>query len=294
MGVRHMVAWHRTAVAAALMATAASLWAQAAPPAPVGQAADNSLQLRSSGGLQAQPAKAPVGQPAPAPAQQPAADPGAIRVLLAPELETTLVSQIVGRVSSLNASLGARVPKGMPLVTFDCSEPSARLQMAQAEHAGAKETLDVKTRLLALEAAGQSEVQLAAAAAEKANAAIRLSRAQIAQCTVIAPFAGRVVRVHVKPFQGVNAGSPLIEMVSEGALKVRLNAPSRILRTLREGAPFDVAIDETGKTYQAKVTAINGRVDAVAQTVELEGRIEGKNPELLGGMTGVARFKALP
>ena len=66
------------------------------------------------------------------------------------------------------------------------------------------------------------------------------------------------------------------------------------MRTLREGTPFSVDIDETGQTYAAKVTAINARVDAVAQTVELEGRIEGKNPELLGGMTGVARFKAQP
>ena len=33
---------------------------------------------------------------------------------------------------------------------------------------------------------------------------------------------------------------------------------------------------------------------SVTETVELEGRIEGKNPELLGGMTGVARFKDQP
>lgn len=233
--------------------------------------------------------------PKAAPVQvQPSAEPNAIRVLLVPELETTLVAQMVGRISALNASLGARVPKGRTIVSFDCSESSARLQMAQAEYAGAKETLDVKNRLLALEAAGESEVLLATAAADKANAAIRLSSAQLGQCAVVAPFTGRIVRIHVKPHQGVNVGSPLVEMVSEGPLKVRLNAPSRLLRTLREGTPFGVDIDETGKTYQAKVTAINARVDAVAQTVELEGRMEGKTPELLGGMTGVARFKMQP
>ena len=188
---------------------------------------------------------------------------------------------------------GPVLPRGT-IVSFDCSEASARLHMAQAEYAGAKETLDVKNRLLALEAAGQSEVLLASAAAERANGAISLSRAQLSQCSVLAPFTGRIVRMHVKPHQGVNVGSPLVEMVSEGPLKVRLNAPSRLLRTLQVGTPFEVAIDETGKSYAAKVTAINARVDAVAQTVELEGRIEGKNPELLGGMTGVARFKDQP
>ena len=42
------------------------------------------------------------------------------------------------------------------------------------------------------------------------------------------------------------------------------------------------------------MTAINARVDAVAQTVELEGRIAGKPADLLAGMTGSARFKSVP
>lgn len=220
-----------------------------------------------------------------------AVDPNAIRVLLAPELETTLVSQMVGRITTLNASLGTRVAKGRTVVGFDCKESHARLQMAQAEHAAAYETMDVKTRLLNLEAAGESEVTLAKAAVDRANAAIAVSRAQIGQCNVVAPFSGHVVRVHVKPHQGVNVGAPLVEMVGDGPLKVRLNAPSRLLRTLQVGTPFEVSIDETGKTYSAKVTALNARVDAVAQTVELEGRIDGKPAELLAGMTGTARFK---
>ena len=132
------------------------------------------------------------------------------------------------------------------------------------------------------------------AAVDRANAAIAVSRAQLSQCNVAAPFSGHVVRVHVKPHQGVNVGTPLVELVSDGPLKVRLNAPSRLLRDLKVGTPFEVRIDETGKTYPAKVTAINARVDAVAQTVELEGRIDGKPTELLAGMTGVARFKGQP
>lgn len=220
-----------------------------------------------------------------------AADPNAIRVLLAPELETTLAAQMVGRIATLNAALGARVGRGQTLVAFDCAEAEARLQMAQAEFAGAKETLDVKQQLMKLDAAGPSEVVLAQSQTQRAEAAIQLARAQRVQCTVPAPFAGRVVRVHVKPHQGVNIGMPLVELVSEGPLKLRLNAPSRLLRTLRVGTPFEVDIDETGKTYAAKVTAVNARVDAVAQTVELEGRLNAPAPELLAGMTGVARFQ---
>lgn len=219
-------------------------------------------------------------------------DPNAIRVLLSAELETTLASQMVGRISALNASLGGAVAKGRVIVAFDCSEANAKLQMAEAEYAMARETLETKSNLRKLEAAGDMEVTLAAATAERAKAAILVSRAQISQCTVLAPFSGRVVKLHVKPFQGVTMGSPLVEMVSDGPLKLRLNVPSKLLRNLRVGSAFEVDIEETGKTYPAKVTAVNARVDAVSQTLELEARIDGYPKGLLAGMTGIARISA--
>ena len=244
--------------------------------------------------------KAPVSQPqAPAApvASAPAApveDPNTIRVLLSPELETTLASQMVGRILNLQAQLGALVQKGKPVVTFDCSEAAARMNMAQAEYASSRETLNAKERLRALDAAGDVEVSLAAAADNKAKASIALARTQLAQCSVNAPFTGRIVKVHVKPHQGVNIGAPLVEMVSSGPLKIRLNVPSRWLRNLKEGTPFEVSINETGRTYQAKISAINARVDAVAQTIELEARMDNAQSDLLAGMSGVARFPVQP
>ena len=48
--------------------------------------------------------------------------------------------------------------------------------------------------------------------------------------------------------------------------------------------------NETGRTYPATVALINARVDAVAQTIELEARMVNAEPDLLAGMSGVARF----
>jgi len=228
---------------------------------------------------------------APAPTTE---DPNVIRVLLSPDMETTLVSQMVGRISNLQAQLGQRVQKGRAVVGFDCSEASARLNMAQAEHASARETLTAKQHLRKLDAAGDMEVTLAAANADKSKAAIAMARAQLAQCTVVAPFTGHVVKVHVKQYQGVNIGAPLLELISDGPLKLRLNAPSRWLRQVGVGTPFEVTINETGRTYPAKVTLINARVDAVAQTIELEARMERSEPDLLAGMSGIARFRLTP
>jgi len=244
-------------------------------------------------------AQVPPVQSAPSAAQAPVvapavADANAIRVLLAPEQETTLVAQMNGRIEMLSAGLGQPVAKGRQIVAMECGESQARLRMAEAELVSARETLAGKTGLKQLNAAGEMEVSMAAAAVDRAKAAVSLGRSQVAYCAVSAPFNGRIARIYVKQHQGVNVGAPLVDLVSEGPLKLRLNVPSIYLRHLKVGTAFEVTVNETGKRYPARVTAVNARVDAVAQTVELEARIDGKPVELLAGMSGIARFPFSP
>lgn len=217
-------------------------------------------------------------------------DPDAIRVLLSPALETTLAAPMQGALATLNASLGATVAAGESLVELDCAEPEARHQIAQAEVDASRKVLAVKTRLRELTAAGDMEVVLAQADVDRADASLALARAQRAKCRVLSPFDGRVVRVLVKPFQSVDTGMPLLELVSDGPLKLRLNVPSSLLTKLRAGTTFSVDIDETGQRYAARITAVNGRVDPVSQTLELEAALLDAHPELLAGMSGFARF----
>jgi membrane fusion protein, multidrug efflux system len=212
------------------------------------------------------------------------------RVLLVPAQETTLVSQMVGRVNSLAGSIGTSFRVGQPVIRMECSEHDAKLRISEAEYNSAKENLDAKQRLLDLRAAGEVEVSMAAAAAEKAKAQIEFSKTQIRLCSIPAPFSGRIVKLHIREFQSVNVGAPLVDIVSAGSLKTRLNAPSKWLTWLRPGTKFMVHIDETGRSYPASVTAVNGRVDAVSQSIEIEGQVNGSYAELLAGMSGSAKF----
>jgi membrane fusion protein, multidrug efflux system len=254
----------------------------------------------------ATPSTAPsVAAPPPVPAlspatQGPSASPAplpealAVRVLLMPDVETVLVAQMVGRITALNASLGSRVTAGQVVVSLDCSESTAKLKMSEAELASARDSYDNKLRLKGLDAAGDVEVSLAASQVDRAKGQIEMTTAQIQACTVLAPFSGSVSKLYVKPHQGVNLGQQLFEMVSDGAPRLRLNVPSKWMRALKTGTGFNIAIEETGKSYRANVSAINTRVDPVAQTIEIEGRVVGKAPGLLPGMSGLARFSGMP
>ena len=214
------------------------------------------------------------------------------RVLLIPERETTIVAQMIGTVYKLGGELGGAFRSGATLVRFNCTEQRARLNMARAEFNSADEQHRAKKRLQALGGAGEVEVSLAQAAVAKAQAQIDLGNAQLAQCTIHAPFSGRISKLHVRQHQGVNVGQPVMDIVSNGPLEVKLNAPSHWLSWMKKGTKFDIEIDETGKRYPAAISAINARVDAVSQSIEVEGRVTGSFPELLAGMSGNARFNA--
>ncbi len=220
----------------------------------------------------------------------PSNDSPVIRVLLAAELETTLSSQMNGTLSNFQVSLGQPVAQGAELATFSCREASARSRVASAELTMAKQNHDAKINLRRLDAVGDLEVAVAETEVQKAQGAQHVSYAQSGYCRLQAPFSGRIAKVYVKPYQTVAAGTALVDLVSEGALKVRLNVPSRLLPLLKQGLPLQVSITETGKLYPATVSAINARVDAVAQTVELEAHLDTSYPELVAGMSGTASF----
>lgn len=277
-------------------------WCAAALPA-VAAPAEPALVLKPSPGVNLRP----LGDPAAARAAAPRAvvvpavasvastvhRGDLVRVLLVADHETALSSPTTARIKSLNATTGGAFGAGQVLVSFDCEEPVARHRMAQAELAGAQETLDARVRMQGLEQASEVEVALAASAVAKARGQVELHRAQISQCTIKAPWAGRVAKVHVRNYMSVTPGQPLLDLVKSGPLRLKLNLPSRLVSRVADGTLLDVAIDETGKTYQARVRAVNSRVDPVSQTVEIEASITRSHAELLPGMSGAAHLGSL-
>ncbi|MEG3637913.1 efflux RND transporter periplasmic adaptor subunit [Magnetococcus sp. PR-3] len=214
-----------------------------------------------------------------------------IRVLLSAGVETTLVSALNGRVKKSPMTLGRAFKSGQILMTFVCAEQDAQVKMGEAEWAAAQIGHENKLKLQALSQAGHIEVALAANEVSRTEAQLALYKAQQRHCTIYAPFDGRVAKIVAKPFQGVSQGQPVLEILSAGPLKVRMNAPAKWLSWLKKGNTFNLEIDETGKRYQAKVQAMNSRVDSVSHTVELEASIVSHAPELLPGMSGIASFR---
>lgn len=220
-------------------------------------------------------------------------DAGGVRALVLPNGETVLASPVAGRITAMNVGLGRSFRQGAVLISLDCGEPEARLAMATADMASATEEYEAKLRMQGLDQASDVEVALAASAVAKAKAQADLFKFQISQCSIQAPWDGQTANLHVRSHMTVTPGQPLLDLVRSGVLLLKLNVPSRWATSLKNGQEFQVAVDETGNSYPARVQRINSRVDPVSQTIELEATFLRRHADLLPGMSGVAKFSGM-
>jgi RND family efflux transporter MFP subunit len=230
---------------------------------------------------------APAAKPAvPAAAPKSTIDRQEIRAQLAPQRYTTLAAEIGARISRLSAKEGSSFKVGQLLIAFDCSLQSAQHQRARAALTGAEKTLSANQRLSELGSIGKVEVDVSQAEVGKARAEISSTGAMLGKCQIKAPFSGRVADLRVREGQYVQPGQALMEILDDSVLELEFLVPSKWLAWVSVGYGFQVKIDETGKSYPAKVLRIGARVDPVSQSIKLVAAIDGRFPELISGMSG--------
>lgn len=209
-----------------------------------------------------------------------------LRAQLTPRDFTTLAAEIGAKVEKIAVREGEGFTKGKVLVAFDCSMQRAQMDEARAVLSAADKTVSVNNRLLALQTIGELEADLAIAEREKARARVAGGSAVMAKCQVVAPFDGRVVEQKVRSQQFVQPGQALLDILDDSVLELDFVVPSKWLVWLKPGHGFQVAIDETAKTYPVKLTRVGARIDPVSQSVKVAGAIGGHFPELAAGMSG--------
>lgn len=213
-----------------------------------------------------------------------------LSALVVADNEATLSAQMPGRINRINFAIGQAFKAGATLAEFDCAEQNAKLESLNAEYLGARETHLAKLKLQGLGAAGELEVTLAAAAAEKAKSQVKQQQAAMAACRISAPYAGKIVRLKAKQAESVAVNQPVLEIVASNKIKSIVHVPSAWAARLQAGQTFGIRFAEGGNEYQAKVARLNARIDGVSQTLEVEATFTGSTDGLIPGMIGQANF----
>lgn len=255
------------------------------------------LALGASCTMAADPSRGPAAVVAQVPANTPAAPAAGglakpsleqreIRAQLAPHRYTTLAAEIGAKINRLPVAEGGAFKAGQSLVSFDCSLQQAQLNKARAALSGADKTWGANKRLAELNSIGKVELDMSEVEVLKNQSEVAAMSTMLSKCSIAAPFAGRVAEQKVREQQYVQPGQAILDIIDDSVLEIEFLVPSKWLAWVKPGYAFQVSIDETRKSYPAKVQRIGARVDPVSQSVKLVATISSKFPELIAGMSG--------
>lgn len=225
-------------------------------------------------------------------APAPALDKFEMRAQLAARRYTTLAPEIGARISRIVVREGDPFKAGQTLVSLDCSLHIAQRDRARAVLAAAENTHQGNQLLAEHKAIGNVELRTSAIEIDKARAELNLANTTLAKCGIAAPYSGRVAEQKAREGQYLQPGQPVLEIIDDGALELEFIVPSKWLAWLVPGHKFKVFIDDTQKSYPARVQRIGARVDPVIQSIKLSAVIDGQFRELVAGMSGKVELVA--
>lgn len=213
-----------------------------------------------------------------------------VRGVVRPRMQASISSELAAPVARITFKEGDSFATGVPLIVFDCRTQEAELDAAAAEHREMEISFENAKYLSSHRAGGTLEVELARARVAKAAARLSGVTARLTQCSIAAPFDGRVAELAIHEHETPVAGRPVITVIETANPEIELIVPSSWLRWLENGQNFEFKIDETGSSLPAQVVRIGATVDPVSQTIKVFGTFAKASDKMLAGMSGTAQF----
>lgn len=186
-----------------------------------------------------------------------------------------LSSQASGNVVKIDFDSGQFVDKGAPLITIDDSVDQEVLKFNQSDLT--LKTLNYKrqTDLYKRGATPISNVDEAKATLEQAQARVEQTIAQINQKHISAPFAGRLGIRQVNLGQFVSPGqTTIVSLQSLDPLYIEFYLPEQLYKKVHPDQSISFSLEEfPNMLFEAKVTAINSKVDLNTHNVLVQGTL---------------------
>lgn len=266
------------------------------------------------GGSSSPPADAPPGEgagtrPAAAPARVPevtVAHPTreAVRTdveapgTFMPFEETTISAEGAGPVRVINVDEGSRVAKGDVLIRQDTvkaeltvKQAEAALAQARATFARAKADLDRKELLLKDKTIPQNQYDSFKAAYDAAEAgvaaadtALAMSREQLEDLTIVAPYAGVIRERRVGLGTYARGGDALFVLMRADPLKLQFELPEKYATRVATGTQVSATLAAfPGRTFTGAIRTIFPAVAVQSRAVRVEATVANSAYQLKPG-----------
>lgn len=223
---------------------------------------------------------------------------GAIRGLVVPVDHATIASRLQATIIEIGPGNGESFKAGDRLVAFDCGTFDAGLERAQADADAARQNQAIKQELARSGSASRLQATLAGAELKRAVAEVHIAERQVAECEIRAPYDGKVVRRIANAHETTGYRDPLLEIIGDRNLEIKVYVPSLWIAEMKSGTPFQFTVDETHAVVDAEIITVGASIDNVSQLVEVRAKVVSPTSnlsagQLSAGMSGNATFEGL-
>lgn len=204
---------------------------------------------------------------------------------LAPNEAVEIKAETDGIVKEVFFEEGQVVEAGALLVQLDdtklqaeLADARARLQLAEASHARARELRE--NRLIS-----EQDYDQAASTLAVSRATVELRERLLRDARVVAPFRGRTGARQVSPGQVISRNTVITELVDLDPMKVEMPVPERFLGQVRPGQSVQFRVAAyPGRQFAGEIYFIAPRLDEGTRTALVKARIPNPEGLLKAGM----------
>lgn len=201
-----------------------------------------------------------------------------------PNEQVELKSEVPGRLVQLNIDEGGSVQKGQLIAKIDDADILAQLKKLKYEEQLAQQTEARQRRLLEINAISKEEYDMAVNRVNTLSADKEFLQVQLDRTSVVAPFSGRIGLKNISDGAYVTPGTTIVELVQTNPIKLDFSLPEKYSNKVKVGQAVKFSIDGTDEVMDARVLAIDPRVDEDLRTITVRCRASNRGGRLLPGM----------
>jgi membrane fusion protein, multidrug efflux system len=202
---------------------------------------------------------------------------------LLPDEEVDLSFETSGKVVAIYFDEGTRVKKGKLLAKINDRPLQAQLLKLQAQLKLTQEREFRQKQLLDRDAISRESYDQVSTELQSLEADIMLIEARIAETEMIAPFDGIVGLRMISEGAYATTQTKIVRLVKISPLKVEFSIPERYAGEVTPGFPISFSLDGIPREFEAKVYAIDPKVDIVTRTIVARALYPNSNEELKPG-----------
>jgi membrane fusion protein (multidrug efflux system) len=202
---------------------------------------------------------------------------------LKPDEQVDLSFETSGKIVGINFKEGTRVKKGDLLAKINDRPLQAQLQKLQAQKKLVEEKEFRQRSLLDKDAISQESYDQIVTELQTIQADINLVRARISETELRAPFDGSIGLRYLSEGSYVNPSTKIARLVKISPLKLDFSIPERYADEVNIGYPVTFTVEGSNETYEAKVYAVDPRIEEETRTIVIRAIYPNKNEELKSG-----------